>query len=137
MVLLLSSWSSPAAEAVEVNTGNVRRPREAPPNSFNASRLEMVPLAKPLAKLPEELLSGRANKSWSAGRSALPAVTGPAFPDEPPDDKDHLGEGNPEVDDLPSPLSTPHKLLMGIVPGVCAFYDPPFCGAYGGWLTLL
>jgi hypothetical protein len=77
------------------------------------------------------------NRLWSAGRSALPAVAGPAVPDLSPDDDDHLGDGRPEVDDRSSPLDTPHKLPAGFVPRVGAFYDPSFRDAEGGGLALL
>ena len=53
-----------------------------------------------------------ADRSWPARRSALPAVAAPSFPDEPTHDDDHLGESYPEVDHLPTPLGTPHKLLL-------------------------
>jgi hypothetical protein len=67
-------------------------------------------------KLP--LLRASVNGLWSSRRSALPAVAHPAYPDESPDDDYHVGEGYPEVDHPPIPLGTPHKLLMGVVPGV-------------------
>jgi hypothetical protein len=38
-----------------------------------------------------------ANRSWSAGRPALPAVVGPGFTDEPLHDDDRIGKGDPEV----------------------------------------
>src|SRR5215211_3217837 len=58
-----------------------------------------------------------ADRSWSAGRSALPTVANPTFPDESPNDDDHVGEGYPEIDDLSPTLRAPNQLLMGVMPG--------------------
>src|SRR5215210_8490961 len=84
-----------------------------------------------------DLLRASANRSWSAGRSASPTVAAPAFPDEPPHDDDHLGEGHPEVDDPPLTLRTPHQLLVGVVPRVRALHHPAPRGPKRCRLTLL
>src|SRR5215207_8987763 len=57
-----------------------------------------------------------ANRSWSARRSSLPTVAAPCFPDQPPDDDDHLREGHPEIYHPPHPLCTLHQFLVGVVP---------------------
>src|SRR5215212_5336443 len=77
------------------------------------------------------------NRSWSTGRSGFPAVAGPAFPDEPPHDDDHVRERHPEVDHPPALLSTPHKLLVRVVPRVRAFHDPALRGLQRGGLAPL
>jgi hypothetical protein len=61
-----------------------------------------------------------ANRSRSATGSGLPAVVSPGFSEEPPYDDDHVGKGNPEINDSPFLLGAPHELLMGIAPGVSA-----------------
>src|SRR5215218_758502 len=57
-----------------------------------------------------------ADRSWLSRRSAFPTVAAPCFPDQSPDDDDHLREGHPEVDHPPHPLRTPEELLVGVVP---------------------
>ena len=69
-------------------------------------------------------LRGRANRSWSAAGSGLPAVADPRFSDEPPYDDDHVGESHPEINHLCSSFRAPHQLLVGVVPGVGAFDNP-------------
>src|SRR5215213_11213432 len=49
----------------------------------------------------------------------------------------HVGEGYPEVNHPPIPLGTPHKLLMGVVPGVRPLNHPPQTGRERGSLALL
>src|SRR5215210_8631621 len=70
------------------------------------------------------LLRASANRLRSAERSSLPAVANPSFSNESPYDDDHLREGQPEGDDSPPTLGTPHQLLVGILPGVGTLYDP-------------
>src|SRR5215217_1067067 len=53
-----------------------------------------------------------ASRSRSAGRSAFPAIMSPSFAGEPPYDDDHVGKGDPEVDDLAPALGTPQELLV-------------------------
>src|SRR5215204_1834125 len=69
-----------------------------------------------------------ADRLWSAGRSVLPAVPRPCFSHESPHSDDHLREGYPEVYDLPSPLCTPHQLLVGVVPRTRPLHYPPISG---------
>jgi hypothetical protein len=66
---------------------------------------------------PVWLRASGINRSWSARRSALPAVATPAFPDEAPHDDHHLRESHPKVDHPPLALGAPHQLLVGVVPG--------------------
>src|SRR5215204_2853485 len=75
-------------------------------------------------KRSAERLRGCADRSWSAGRSAFPTVAYPTFPDEPAHDDDHLREGYPEIDHPPPTLCTPHKLLMGVMPGTRPLHHP-------------
>src|SRR5215207_1828544 len=82
-------------------------------------------------------LRASVNRSWSSGRSALPAVATPAFPDEPPDNDHNIRKGHPEVDHPPTPLRTPHKLLMSVAPGIGSFHNPPQTGSHGRRLALL
>jgi hypothetical protein len=83
-------------------------------------------------------LRGSANRLRSAARSALPAVVSPGFSIEPPHDDDHLGEGDPEVNDRLTPFGTPHELLVGIIPGVLrALHHPPLRSLQGSRLALL
>src|SRR5215217_5037150 len=67
-----------------------------------------------------------ANRLWATVGSAIPTVVDPCFSDEPTHYYDHLGEGNPEVDDPPPALGAPRQILMGVVPGVGAFNHPTF-----------
>src|SRR5215218_8117573 len=80
-------------------------------------------MAKDHRRLAEEVTQGIlldepnfrrvcADRSRSAGRSALPAEANPGFSDEPAHDDDHTGEGDPEVNDPSAPLSTPHKSFL-------------------------
>ena len=73
-------------------------------------------------------LRGRANRSRSARRAALPTILSPGFSNESAHDDDRVREGDPEVDDLPSPLCAPHQLLVSVIPGVGSLYDPTFRG---------
>src|SRR5215216_1982389 len=57
-----------------------------------------------------------ANRSWSARRSSLPTVAAPCFPDQPPDDDDHLREGHPEI----YPPSPPALYTTPVSCGRCA-----------------
>src|SRR5215208_5224605 len=66
-------------------------------------------------------LRGSASRLWSATRSSLPAVVGPAPPDEPSHGYDHPGECEPKVDDSIHPLGTPHQLLVRVGPRIGAF----------------
>src|SRR3712207_3173480 len=88
-------------------------------------------------KRAEERLRASVNRSRSSGRSALPAVASPAFSDEPPDDDDHVREGHPEIDDLPTPLGTPEELFVGVAPRIRPLHDPPHPGLERGGLALL
>src|SRR5215211_3333514 len=54
------------------------------------------------------ILRACANRSWSTLGSSLPTVVDPGFSDESPHDDDHLGEGDPEVDDRPPAFGAPH-----------------------------
>src|SRR5215218_8441108 len=74
------------------------------------------------------LLRGRANRSRSARRAALPTIPSPGFSNESAHDDDRVREGDPEVDDLPSPLRAPHQLLVSVIPGVGSLHDPTFRG---------
>src|ERR687898_1079054 len=69
-------------------------------------------------------LRASASRLWSARRSSLPAVVGPAPPDEPSHGYDHPGECEPKVDDSILPLGTPHQLLVRVGPRIRAFYHP-------------
>src|SRR5215217_7726708 len=73
-------------------------------------------------------LRGRANRSRSARRAALPTIPSPGFSNESAHDDDRVREGDPEVDDLPSPLRAPHQLLVSVIPGVGSLHDPTFRG---------
>src|SRR5215207_1846195 len=73
-------------------------------------------------------LRGRANRSRSARRAALPTILSPGFSNESAHDDDRVREGDPEVDDLPSPLCAPHQLLVSVIPGVGSLHDPTFRG---------
>src|SRR5215208_2249687 len=70
-------------------------------------------------------IRGCANRSWSARRSSLPTVAAPCFPDQPPDDDDHLREGHPEIYHPPHPLCTLHQFLVGVVPRTRPLHNPP------------
>src|SRR5215217_5331277 len=74
------------------------------------------------------LLRSRANRSRSARRAALPTIPSPGFSNESAHDDDRVREGDPEVDDLPSPLRAPHQLLVSVIPGVGSLHDPTFRG---------
>ena len=76
-------------------------------------------------------------RSRAASGSAFPAVATPSFSDEPSYDNDHVGESYPEVDDPPLPLGTPEELLVGVVPGINVFDDPPHSGFKRGRLAFL
>ncbi len=65
----------------------------------------------------------------------LPAVAGPALPDEPPDDDDHVRERHPEVHHPSAPLGAPHELFVGVVPGAGALHHPPLRGPERGGLA--
>src|SRR5215204_4182806 len=69
------------------------------------------------------------NFSWPAARTTLPAVAGPGFSDEPAYGDDHVGEGDPEINDSIPALSTPHQLLVSVIPGVRALHYPTFCSS--------
>src|SRR5215203_4466541 len=73
-------------------------------------------------------LRGRANRSRSARRAALPTILSPGFSNESAHDDDRVREGDPEVDDLPSPLCAPHQLLVSVIPGVGSLHNPTFRG---------
>src|SRR5215207_7087049 len=60
--------------------------------------------------------------SRSARRSVVLTVSGPTPSDQPAHDDDYRREGEPEVDDPPHPLCTPHQLLMSVAPGVRALH---------------
>src|SRR5919112_76774 len=70
------------------------------------------------------LIRGSASRLWSATRSSLPAVVGPAPPDEPSHGYDYSGECEPKVDYSIHPLGTPHQLLVRVGPRIRAFYHP-------------
>ena len=73
-----------------------------------------------------------------AGRLGLPAVAGPSFSVEAPHDDDYLGEGDPEVNNPPSPFGAPQQFLMSVVPRVGALlYYPTLRGRQRGRLALL
>src|SRR5215213_9582597 len=78
-----------------------------------------------VARLLARPLRACANRLRATARPAIPAVAAPSFSNESPYDDDHLREGNPEVNDLIPTLGTPYELLVGVLPGVGAFYDPP------------
>src|SRR5215208_6729922 len=78
-----------------------------------------------------------ADGSGSVRRSPLPTVTAPCFPDQPPDDDDHLREGHPEIDHPPSALRAPHEFLVGVVPRTRPLYHPPIAGPERCRLALL
>src|SRR5829696_7459730 len=78
--------------------------------------------------LTKKPLRGRANRSRSARRAALPTIPSPGFSNESAHDDDRVREGDPEVDDLPSPLRAPHQLLVSVIPGVGSLHDPTFRG---------
>src|SRR5215213_8854347 len=98
------------------------------PQTYGYSSLPPFSARFPAAMMPSgeapricrriNTLRGRANRSWSAGRTAFPTVAGPGFSDEPTHDDDRVREGGPEVDDPPPPLGTPHEFLVGVLPGV-------------------
>jgi mannose-6-phosphate isomerase-like protein (cupin superfamily) len=69
-------------------------------------------------------------------RSALPTVVSPSFSNEPAHQYDHLRKGDPEVEDPHPAFSTPHKLLVGVVPGFGAFHHPTFFGLQQGRFAL-
>src|SRR5215204_4415319 len=73
-------------------------------------------------------LRASVNRSWSSLMSSLPAVSNPAFSDEPPYDYDHVREGHPEIDHPSLTFRTPHQLLVGVVPGIGPLYYPPHPG---------
>src|SRR3954447_19696142 len=77
------------------------------------------------------------NRSWSSGRSTLPTVTTPACSDESPDDDHHIREGHPEIDHPSAPLRTPHKLFVGVAPGIGSFHNPTHSGSKRSRLALL
>src|SRR5215210_5916144 len=80
-----------------------------PPSSFsNSSRTSSAVITT-----SQSSLRACADRSWATGRSALPTVANPPFPDESPNDDDHVGEGYPEVDDLSPTLRAPKELLVG------------------------
>ena len=70
-------------------------------------------------------LRGSASRLWSAARSPLPTVVSPALADEPAHGNDNPGEGKPKIYDRVGALSTPHQLLVGVLPRVRALYHPP------------
>src|SRR3954452_6792966 len=82
-------------------------------------------------------LRASVNRSWSSGRSTLPTVTTPAFSDESPDDDHHIREGHPEIDHPSAPLRTPHKLFVGVAPGIGSFHNPTHSGSKRRRLGLL
>src|SRR5215211_4119603 len=65
--------------------------------------------------------------SWPEAGSTLPTVASPSFSYEPAYSDNHVREGDPKFDDPIPALSTPHELLVGVLPGVCALHDPAFC----------
>lgn len=67
--------------------------------------------------------------------SAFPAVVSPGFSDESSYDDDHFREGDPEIDNPSAPLDAPEQFLVGVVPGVCALYNPPLSGLQRSWLA--
>src|SRR5215217_3930994 len=67
------------------------------------------------------------NFSWPEAGSTLPTVASPSFSYEPAYSDNHVREGDPKFDDPIPALSTPHELLVGVLPGVCALHDPAFC----------
>ncbi len=79
-----------------------------------------------------ERLRACANRSWSSGRSIVPAVAAPGLPDESPDDDDHVRERYPEVDEPPLALRAPRELLVGVVPRVRSLHDPALLVATSG-----
>src|SRR3712207_4610149 len=89
----------------------------------------------PYTTLFRSLRSCANRRSWSAGRSAIPAVMDPGFSDEPTHDDDYIGESNPEVDDSSPTFGAPDQLLVGVMPGVRALHHPTFCGRQWSWLT--
>src|SRR5215208_5666608 len=93
--------------------------------------------AKSQFPLPQVQLSASVNRSRSPGRSPLPTLAGPTFSAEPAHHDDHIREGHPEVDHPSAPLGTPHKLLVGVVPGIRALHNPPQTGPKRNLLTLL
>src|SRR5215218_2660170 len=64
---------------------------------------------------------------WPEAGSTLPTVASPSFSYEPAYSDNHVREGDPKFDDPIPALSTPHELLVGVLPGVCALHDPAFC----------
>src|SRR5215204_1814874 len=76
-------------------------------------------------------------RSGPTTRSILPAIVGPGLSYEPAHDDDHRREGNPKIDDPISTFGTPHELLVGVVPRVCALYYPALCGRQRSRLALL
>src|SRR5215203_1030497 len=71
--------------------------------------------------------------SWPEAGSTLPTVASPSFSYEPAYSDNHVREGDPKFDDPIPALSTPHELLVGVLPGVCALHDPAFgAGRRGG-----
>ena len=125
------------------NRRNRQEPRAQLPEDANvaraaARRRDGQPRAPVRAATQgEALLRASVNRSWSSGRSALPAVAAPAFPDQPPDDDDHVRERYPKVDHPCAPLGTPHQLLVGVVPRVRALHHPPLSGLQRSRLALL
>jgi hypothetical protein len=96
-----------------------------------------VPSIRPAADLEVTNIRGCANRSRSATRASLPTVATPGFSDEPPHNDQRLRESDPEVDDSPFLLSTPHQLLMGIAPRVGSFHHPTFCASKRSRLAFL
>jgi hypothetical protein len=95
-------------------------------------RSDPLPLERLLPRSKARMKSGRfytrlrgsADRSWLSGRTTVPAVASPPFPDEPTHDDDHLREGHPEIDYPFSPLRAPHQLLVGVVPGARPLHYP-------------
>jgi hypothetical protein len=81
---------------------------DAPLTSVPATfRVQSLTLIAPVCGAWQMPLRASANRSRSAGRSSLPTVVGPGPSDEPTHDNDHLGEGDPKVDDLAPAFGAP------------------------------
>jgi hypothetical protein len=71
-----------------------------------------------------------------AVRDGFSAIETPGFSEEPPNHDDRDAQGNPEVEDPPSPLVAPNGLLMSVVPGIGSLYDQSHPGSKRGGLLL-
>src|SRR5215211_704607 len=108
---------------------HLRAPLARPAGSARRSRKERWD--KAFLELPP------IGRSGPTTRSILPVIVGPGLSYDPAHDDDHRREGNPKIDDPISTFGTPHELLVGVVPRVCALYYPALCGRQRSRLAFL